>query len=100
MERCSAPAGETPSRITVRDTGEVLTISPWDGSGRLHIGNGCRTIKRLFADHGIPPAARGEYPAILANGKTIAVFGAAVDWNSRPGDGEAALAITFLRVEK
>lgn len=100
VERCSAPTDETPSRITVRDTGEVLTISPWDGTGRLYVGNGYRTIKRLFADHGIPPAARGEYPAILANGKTIAVFGAAVDWNSRPGDGEAALAITFLRVKK
>ena len=71
-------------------------IASWDGSGRLNVENGCRTIKRLFADKGIPVGERGRYPAVWIGGKIAAVAGVAVDWNCRPVVGEKVLVITFL----
>lgn len=87
VERRDAPAAETECCMVLRDRGEVLTIAPWDGSGRLKVENGCRTIKRLFADKGIPIGERDSHPALLADGKIVAVAGVAVDWDYRPAGG-------------
>lgn len=74
------------SKNTVILCGTVgnLTIAPWDGEGRLAVENGSRTIKRLFADAGIPTEDRADHPALFLDGKPVAVFGVATDWASRP----------------
>lgn len=95
VERRAGPVEETACRVVLRDAGEALAIAAWDGTGRLKVENGSRTVKRLFADKGIPVGERGRHPAILVNGEIAAVFGVAVDWNCRPASGEAVLAVTL-----
>ena len=64
----------------------AYTIAPWDGTGRLTVENGRRTVKRLLADHGIPPAQRESRPALFAGDILAAVFGAGVDRAFAPVD--------------
>lgn len=59
--------------------------------------NGSRTIKRLFADRGVPAEERREHPALYLEGRPIAVFGVAADWDCRPRPGAPRLAV---RIEK
>ena len=72
-----------------------LTVALWDGTGRIAVENGSRTIKRLFADRGIPAEKRSEHPALYLNGQVIAVFGVAVDVRFRPETGEPILVVTL-----
>lgn len=95
VEHRECPVEETACRVVLRDTGETLTIAAWDGTGRLNVDNGSRTVKRLFADKGIPVGERTAHPAVLINGKIAAVFGVAVDWNYQPSAGEVALVVTL-----
>lgn len=74
-------------------TGPIV-IGPWDGRGRLAVENGSRTIKRLFADRGIPVERRGEYPALYLDGRIIAVPGVAVDRAFAPREGERTLTVS------
>ena len=73
-------------------------IGPWDGTGRLTVENGSRTIKRLFADRGIPVERREEYPALYLAGRVIAVFGVAVDLQVQPAEGDAVLTVSLEKV--
>lgn len=86
---------EGPDSVILRDTGGELTIAAWDGTGRLAVENGSRTIKRLFADAGIPAERRREYPAVLLDGRIAAVFGVAVDWEYRPQENRLCLIVTL-----
>lgn len=95
LERRMGPVEGSENRVVLRDGGETLTIAAWDGSGRLHVENGSRTVKRLFADRGISVADRGAHPAVLADGMIAAVFGVAADWKRRPSDGDAAWVVTL-----
>jgi len=97
LERHVGPVEETGRRVVLRDDGKPLTAAIWDGTGRLRVENGCRTIKRLFADRGISVGERAEHPAVLADGKIVAAAGAATDWGCRPAEGEAAWIITFWK---
>ena len=80
LERRGEPAGETPCRVVLRDMGGELAIASWDGTGRMAVENGSRTVKRLFADAGVPVERRAEHPVILVDGELAAVFGVATDW--------------------
>ena len=97
--RREGPAAEGPDRIVLRDTGGELTVSAWNGTGRLAVENGSRTIKRLFADKGISIERRGERPAVLLDGEPAAVLGVAVDWGLRPEDGEPCWIVSFQRMD-
>ena len=77
-----------------------LTIAPWDGKGRLAVENGSRTIKRLFADAGIPVEERADHPALLLDGKPVAVVGVATDWAFRPRAEEPCIVITLHPANK
>ena len=66
-----------------------LTIAPWDGTGRLDVGNGRRTAKRLFADRGIPVEERFGYPALYMDGALIALPGVAADAAFAAVEGDA-----------
>jgi len=74
-----------------------LTAALWDGTGRMAVENGSRTVKRLFADRGIPVEKRSEHPALYLDGEVIAVFGVAVDARFQPQEGERTLAVTLER---
>ncbi len=89
------PAEEGPDRIVLRDTGGELTVAAWDGTGRMAVENGSRTVKRLFADAGIPVERRAEHPALFLNGIIAAVPGVAADWTLRPEAGKPCRIIVF-----
>lgn len=72
-----------------------LTIAAWDGTGRLAVENGSRSIKRLFADQGIPADQREEHPALYWEGRPVAVLGVAVDWAFRPQPGEKTITVVW-----
>lgn len=96
--------GGTPSGpgTVLLDAGRAsgaLSIGPWDGTGRLGVENGSRTIKRLFADRGIPVEERESHPALYLEGRPIAVFGVAADWDCRPRPGAVRLTVTLARKE-
>ncbi len=88
-----------PNAHTVMLRGGLHTIelTAWDGTGRLGVENGRRTVKRLLADHGIPPAQRENCPAIYVDGVLVAVFGAGTDIAFRPISGEKKLIITIQK---
>lgn len=95
LERRTGPVENAPDQIVLRDTVGELAASVWDGTGRLTVENGSRTIKRLFADAGVPTERRREHPALLLNGRIAAVFGVAVDWEYRPQKEGTCLVITL-----
>ena len=101
LERRTGPVEGGPDRIVLRDTGGELTVAAWDGTGRLTVENGSRTVKRLFADAGVPTERRREYPAVLLDGTLAAVPGVATDRACWPQKDEACLVITWepCRVE-
>ena len=65
-----------------------LTIAPWDGTGRLAVENGRRTVKRLLSDHGIPVSQRENLPAFFSGNTLVAVYGAGTDRAFLPTEGK------------
>ena len=93
-----AEGGSTAENTVLLSATQIaapISIGLWDGSGRLAVENGSRTIKRLFSDRGIPVAKRHEHPALYLNGTPIALFGVATDCRYLPADGEPSLVITL-----
>lgn len=93
--RSEEPPEECPGSVILRDAVGELSVAVWDGTGRLAVENGSRTIKRLFADAGVPTERRREYPAVLLNGRIAAVFGVAVDQEYKARKDEACWVITL-----
>lgn len=92
---------ENERTVVIRCKTAPLVIAGWDGTGRLSIENGRRTIKRLLADHGIPPSRRESCPAVFAGDRLAAVFGAGTDLPLRPHPGERKMVISLERyIEK
>lgn len=97
MEPGEGHSREEPLTLALpaETAGEGLAIGSWDGTGRLAVENGSRTIKRLFADRGVPVDRREEHPVLYAGGRPVAVFGVAVDRDHRPRSGAARVRITL-----
>ena len=93
------PEGNSAALSADKITGP-LTIAAWDGTGRLAVENGSRTIKRLFADQGIPADQREEHPALYCDGKPVAVLGVAVDWAFRSQPGEKTITVVWEKEER
>lgn len=83
--------------VMLRGGLHTIELTAWDGTGRLGVENGRRTVKRLLTDHGIPPAQRENCPAIYVEGVLAAVFGAGTDIAFRPVRGEKQLVITIKK---
>ena len=79
--------------VVLRGDCRDLVIAPWDGTGRLGVENGRRTVKRLLADHGIGAAQRENCPAVYAAGQLAAVFGAGTEFSLRPQCDERKIVI-------
>lgn len=86
---------ENASTLVLRGDATALTIAAWDGTGRLGVENGSRTVKRLLADHRIGAAQRENCPAVYAGGRLVAVFGAGTDIAFRPLPGEVKLVVSL-----
>ena len=93
------PEGNSAALSADKITGP-LTIAAWDGTGRLAVENGSRSIKRLFADQGIPADQREEHPALYCDGKPVAVLGVAVDWAFRSQPGEKTITVVWEKEER
>lgn len=91
---------EGPDTVALCGVDGALTISSWNGEGRLAVENGSRTLKRLLADAGIRVEDRADHPALLLDGKPVAVFGAAADYAFRPRGEELCIVITLHRLNE
>lgn len=89
-----------PDTLALDASAGPLTVGAWDGTGRLAVENGSRTLKRLFRDRSIPAERRWEHPVLYAGGRPAAALGVAVDRDLAPGNGRPCLAVTFTPVEK
>ena len=92
---------ETPENdrtVILRAGLNKIEIAAWDGTGRLGVENGSRTVKRLLADHRIGAAQRGNCPAVYAGRQLAAVFGAGTDIAFRPQPGEIKLVVSLKNI--
>ena len=87
---------EDENTLILREGLGELIIAPWDGTGRLAVENGRRTVKRLLADRGIGPAAQENRPAIYAADALVGVFGAGTSREAAPA-GEKKIVITLVK---
>lgn len=87
---------EDENTLVLRSDSEQLTVAAWDGTGRLTVENGRRTVKRLLSDRGIGPAQQENRPAIYAGDTLAAVFGAGTGRDFAPVDGKK-LVITLVK---
>lgn len=95
VEETNAKVEESAGVVVLRGDVGALTIAVWDGTGRLGVENGRRTVKRLLADHHISASQRENCPAIYADGVLAAVFGAGTDIDFRAVDGEIKLVVSI-----
>lgn len=87
-------AQEDETAVVLRCDAAELTIANWDGTGRLAVENGRRTVKRLLADHHVPASKRETLPAVFSGNTLAAVFGAGTDREFAPQSGKK-LVITL-----
>ena len=88
---------EDPDALVLDAAAGPLSAAAWDGTGRLAVENGSRSLKRIFQDCGIPFEQRLGYPVLYADGMPAAVPGAAVSWDLRPKPGQPIIAVTFVK---
>ncbi len=60
--------------LTVSDEVEGLTVRPWKISDRIAVGNGSRSLKRIFADRNITPLQRELLPIVCLKGEVCGVY--------------------------
>lgn len=87
---------EDVDTLLLRPDAQPLTITPWDGTGRLAVENGRRTVKRLLSDHGVPVSRRENLPAIFSGNTLAAVFGAGTDRAFLPM-GEKKIVVRLVK---
>lgn len=88
---------ENAHTVILRGGLNTMKIAAWDGTGRLGVENGSRTVKRLLADHRIGVAQREHCPAVYVDGRLAAVFGAGTDIALRPVSGEMKLVVSIRK---
>ena len=77
---------------------DSLSVSAWDAREYLTLPEKTRrSLKRLFAEAGIPPAQRDVMPVIRVNGRAAAVYGIGADQAFLPTDGEGAVTIEIAK---
>ena len=93
--RASETAGEIQLSVP-HDA--VLTVTLWSREDGLCLpgSRGCRSLKRLCADAGIPPDRRDRLPVLRVNGRCAAVPGIGIDWEFAPELHGKTVFITFF----
>ncbi|MDO4811239.1 MAG: tRNA lysidine(34) synthetase TilS [Eubacteriales bacterium] len=74
-----------------------FSVRTWHRDDRLCLpgGRGERSVKRLFAEHGILPAMRQRWPVICVDGRAAAVYGIGTDERFLPTNGGKEIEITI-----
>lgn len=74
-----------------------VTVGAWEADDRLTLpaARGARSLKRIFAEHGIAPDARERVPVVRVGTAVAAVYGIGTDVSFAPQKGEETLAIEF-----
>lgn len=88
-------------RLNCDKINQSLTVRPWRGSDRLRLpgARGARSLKRLFADAGVPAALRERIPVLCAGEWPAAVYGIGTDEAFLPGPDSPALTIEIEHTE-
>ena len=82
--------------ITLRGGEEHrVTVRSWKGSDRMAVERGSRSLKRLFADAGIPAELRDSLPVVCVDGTPHAVYG--IKERTAPHSGETIQIIINKR---
>ena len=74
-----------------------LLVGSWRSGDRMADGRGERTMKRLFADSGVPVHRRNSVPVLYSGGRPVAAFGVAVSSAHAPQPGQRRLTVTRRR---
>ena len=98
LYRSGASVREDERTVVLKACAGPLSIAAWDGRGSLAVDSGERTIKRLFADRGIPIQDRWAHPLVSMDGRPAGVFGVATDSSLRPRPGERCLVVRLEAV--
>ena len=89
---------ETNGALKLDASRDTLSVSAWSAREYLTLpGKTRRSLKRLFAEAGIPPAQRDMLPVIRVNGRAAAVYGVGVDQAFLSADGESAVTIEITK---
>ena len=88
---------EDAHTLVLRGGLEKIMLAAWEGTGRLGVENGRRTVKRLLADHHIVPSQREACPAIYVDGVLAAVLGAGTDISFRGKDEKIKLVVSLKK---
>ena len=72
-----------------------VTVRSWKGSDRMAAERGSRSLKRLFADAGIPAELRDSLPVVCVDGTPHAVYG--IKERTAPHSGETIQIIINKR---
>lgn len=100
LRQAQPPESWGPDTLALDAAAGELTVGAWDGTGRLAVENGSRTLKRLFLDCGISAQRRWEHPVLYAGGRPAAALGVAVDRDLAPRAGRPCLTVTFTPVDE
>lgn len=75
-----------------------VSAGPWRPDGRMTVGRGARSLKRLFADRGLAPAERDMLPVLYLEDRPVAAFQIGVDREFAAADGAPVLAVTIQQI--
>ncbi|MBQ3548770.1 MAG: tRNA lysidine(34) synthetase TilS [Oscillospiraceae bacterium] len=60
--------------IEVNGPCEGLSVRSWQSTDRMIVKNGCRSLKRIFSDAGMPPVLRERTPVLCHHGAVVGVY--------------------------
>ena len=75
--------------------GRTITVRTWKSSDRMETERGSRSLKRLFADGGVPIEDRDRIPVVCVDGEPYAVY--SIKERSSPESGETIAIIINKR---
>ena len=75
--------------------GRTITVRTWKSSDRMETERGSRSLKRLFADGGVPIEERDRIPVVCVDGEPYAVY--SIKERSSPESGETIVIIINKR---
>ena len=75
------------------------TVRPWRRDDRLTLpgSRGSRSLKRLFAEHGIAPPERDTWPVLCLAGRPAAVWRVGIDQKALPERSGDTIYITITK---
>lgn len=94
-----APEGEECLSFADDQVALPLIVGAWHSRDRMVTATGQRTLKRLFADCGIPVHRRGEVPVLYSQGKVVGAFGIGVDPGRAPAPGRGRWIVSRRKKE-